>query len=119
MGWTNVVVFVGRIASPLSKLEGKEGCKFIVYNPKYLPKMEVGEVVRVPEAVKICCAAFKETALNLRKFVEKGDVISIVGSIESIKLLDKPTQKYYTTLMIRVNEFTLISKHKKNKGEKK
>lgn len=114
MGWTNVVVFVGKVASPVVSFEngyGKSGYIITVYNPKYLPKLKVGEVAPVPKPVKIECVFYEGSAEALKKIkINKGDVISVEGQIENIKKLDKPTMKTFETIAIKVKGFTLLKR---------
>lgn len=121
MGWTNVVVFVGRIATPISYYEnGNKSCfLFTVYSPKYLPKLELGEIVPVPDCVKIECVAYGEAMELVKKWrITTGDVISVEGSIQNIKKIDLPTKKTYTSLAICVKNFTLLVKTKKRRRKK-
>ena len=105
----NIAIISGRLtADPeLRKTSsGKSTCRFTVA-VNGSKKNDDGE----NEAVFIQCSSWNKTAENICKFLRKGDMVYINGSINSYSYADKSGAKHYVTeVSVYSAEFNLPKK---------
>jgi single-strand DNA-binding protein len=111
----NISIISGRLtAEPeLRKTSsGKSACKFTVA-VNGSKKNDNGE----NETVFIKCSSWNKTAENICKYLKKGDMIYVNGSINSYSYNDKSgTAHYVTEISVYSAEFNLPKKTGTNNG---
>lgn len=84
----NKVILIGRIASDLNATTSKSGVTFVRFSLAITRDMNSND--RANEITDfIPCAAFRNNATFLSKYFNKGDLINIVGSIQTSQYTTK------------------------------
>lgn len=103
----NKVILSGRVVNDDFKLfESEKGASLTF-------KVALIEKIKNTNFVEIVC--FNKIAMNISKYIKKGDLLEIEGKLNNSKYIDKNDETIYKTEIVAKN-ITFSVKAKKNKN---
>lgn len=104
----NLVTLIGRLGSDPKRVDFENGSKCYI-------RLATTQTFKVGDEYKDYttwhnCAVGGPSAVNAEKLLHKGDLVSIVGTLNSYEATDKKTGFKYERVEVRVSEFQILSR---------